>query len=340
MWQSSSMTAEPQSQVLAPEEFQKILSDDWSLTDKQILQPDEFDSILQQDKKTQNVNLIRKPATSFDSVFSSIQRAAKGSQESNSLWDLVGDSNKFSFEPILDSAWNTKESTKVVDKPDKTDDYTVEKPSNKASHATLDISTLFCTPEQVSPATFDLTTLFSVPEQPPSTPMEDLPGSPKLSTGSPKGFHGSQVAIKRLNGRQSPEVFELGPSAFDFEQRNVFADKGKNMYFENKSAEMRMYPSMQQEVEAGILAKLEKEVIGMIKDTESSFQYPCEANNWLYKGKMKPYSKKERALVVKRYREKRSRRNFKKRIRYACRRKYAINRPRVGGRFAKSTPKN
>mmetsp|Transcript_9419 Transcript_9419/g.12967 ORF Transcript_9419/g.12967 Transcript_9419/m.12967 type:complete len:282 (+) Transcript_9419:256-1101(+) len=60
-----------------------------------------------------------------------------------------------------------------------------------------------------------------------------------------------------------------------------------------------------------------------------------EADEWGYKGKVKPYTPEERAEVVRRYREKRARRNFGKLVRYRCRRNFAVNRPRVGGRFTK-----
>jgi len=54
-----------------------------------------------------------------------------------------------------------------------------------------------------------------------------------------------------------------------------------------------------------------------------------------YKGPVRQYTKEERQRVLRRYREKRSRRVFKKKVRYECRRKFAMKRPRIGGRFVK-----
>lgn len=45
------------------------------------------------------------------------------------------------------------------------------------------------------------------------------------------------------------------------------------------------------------------------------------------------YTKAERAAKILRYREKRARRNFTKRVLYGCRKEFADSRPRVGGRF-------
>jgi len=45
------------------------------------------------------------------------------------------------------------------------------------------------------------------------------------------------------------------------------------------------------------------------------------------------YTRSERAAKLLRYREKRARRNFTKRVLYGCRKRFADSRPRVGGRF-------
>jgi len=47
------------------------------------------------------------------------------------------------------------------------------------------------------------------------------------------------------------------------------------------------------------------------------------------------YSKAERQRKIARYRAKRARRNYDKRILYECRKNFADRRPRVGGRFVK-----
>ena len=48
-----------------------------------------------------------------------------------------------------------------------------------------------------------------------------------------------------------------------------------------------------------------------------------------------PYTRKERARLLDIYRQKRGHRRFGKRVTYQCRKKFADNRPRVGGRFVK-----
>jgi len=45
------------------------------------------------------------------------------------------------------------------------------------------------------------------------------------------------------------------------------------------------------------------------------------------------YTQSERAAKLFRYRQKRTRRNFAKRVLYGCRKRFADSRPRVGGRF-------
>lgn len=48
------------------------------------------------------------------------------------------------------------------------------------------------------------------------------------------------------------------------------------------------------------------------------------------------YSMEERKIRIHRYQQKRSQRNFNKKIKYACRKTLADSRPRVRGRFAKN----
>ena len=50
------------------------------------------------------------------------------------------------------------------------------------------------------------------------------------------------------------------------------------------------------------------------------------------------YSIEERQEKIRRYREKKLQRNFKKTIKYTCRKTLADSRPRVHGRFAKHVP--
>jgi len=45
------------------------------------------------------------------------------------------------------------------------------------------------------------------------------------------------------------------------------------------------------------------------------------------------YTRAERAAKIQRFRQKRGRRNFTKRVLYGCRKRFADSRPRVGGRF-------
>lgn len=45
------------------------------------------------------------------------------------------------------------------------------------------------------------------------------------------------------------------------------------------------------------------------------------------------YTRSERAAKLLRYRQKRTRRNYSKRVLYGCRKRFADSRPRVGGRF-------
>ncbi|EFJ19353.1 hypothetical protein SELMODRAFT_419178 [Selaginella moellendorffii] len=52
--------------------------------------------------------------------------------------------------------------------------------------------------------------------------------------------------------------------------------------------------------------------------------------------KANKYTPEERKAKLERYRQKRSERNFQKKIKYACRKTLADSRPRVRGRFAKN----
>jgi len=52
-------------------------------------------------------------------------------------------------------------------------------------------------------------------------------------------------------------------------------------------------------------------------------------------GNVREYTKLEKKIILKRYKEKKRKRSFKKVIRYECRRKFAVSRPRIGGRFVK-----
>jgi len=50
------------------------------------------------------------------------------------------------------------------------------------------------------------------------------------------------------------------------------------------------------------------------------------------------YTKAQRRAKIIRYREKRDRRTFKRKVLYTCRKAFADTRPRVGGRFVKTNP--
>lgn len=50
------------------------------------------------------------------------------------------------------------------------------------------------------------------------------------------------------------------------------------------------------------------------------------------------YNKEEKSQIIKRYLAKKRSRKFRKVIRYACRKRFADKRPRVGGRFVKMKP--
>jgi len=52
-------------------------------------------------------------------------------------------------------------------------------------------------------------------------------------------------------------------------------------------------------------------------------------------GNMRQYTRDEKRIILEKYKEKKRKRSFRKVIRYECRRKFAVSRPRVGGRFVK-----
>jgi len=52
-------------------------------------------------------------------------------------------------------------------------------------------------------------------------------------------------------------------------------------------------------------------------------------------GNMREYTRDEKRILLARYREKKRKRSFRKVIRYECRRRFAVSRPRIGGRFVK-----
>eukprot|EP00466_Bigelowiella_natans_P003276 jgi/Bigna1/142654/aug1.72_g17362 len=58
----------------------------------------------------------------------------------------------------------------------------------------------------------------------------------------------------------------------------------------------------------------------------------------LQPGQIHIYNKEEKAQIIRRYLAKKKSRKFRKVIRYACRKRFADRRPRVGGRFVKMKP--
>jgi len=66
------------------------------------------------------------------------------------------------------------------------------------------------------------------------------------------------------------------------------------------------------------------------------FQYEAEQEHMAGPGDIitiGTYTKSERLTKLRHYRQKRSKRNFSKRVLYGCRKEFADSRPRVGGRF-------
>jgi len=55
-------------------------------------------------------------------------------------------------------------------------------------------------------------------------------------------------------------------------------------------------------------------------------------------GQIHVYSREEKQQIIRRYLAKKKTRRFRKVIRYACRKRFADRRPRVGGRFVKMKP--
>ncbi|CAM9365428.1 unnamed protein product [Heterosigma akashiwo] len=79
-----------------------------------------------------------------------------------------------------------------------------------------------------------------------------------------------------------------------------------------------------------------------LEKQEGSLPLParCHAFTHLYNrgGRVGIYTPQERGAILERFRQKRERRIWKKKIRYGCRKNLADKRLRVKGRFVKSAP--
>jgi hypothetical protein len=91
---------------------------------------------------------------------------------------------------------------------------------------------------------------------------------------------------------------------------------------------MGMRPMMRRVFSAGDIQTLNGMQGGLSGSASPSF----EDGNY----RVGKYSMEERKIRIHRYQQKRTQRNFNKKIKYACRKTLADSRPRVRGRFAKN----
>lgn len=82
------------------------------------------------------------------------------------------------------------------------------------------------------------------------------------------------------------------------------------------------------------LPPLEEEHMTDNPDTIANF-FEKYASIYNQNGRVGIYTKEERSAIIQRYREKRKRRNWKKQVRYTCRKDLADRRIRIRGRFVK-----
>jgi len=165
-----------------------------------------------------------------------------------------------------------------------------------------------------------LTDLSLHPWSPQKEKLTSLPAPLQFSLGSEpseKTEHGERV----LSGLTSLKGLQTGTS-------NVRQPAKETSGADDRTDTTTSSPSSPSSSTASSVRKVIRKVNHKVRITP-------DENFSFYKGHIKPYTKEERQRVLRRYREKRSRRVFKKKVRYECRRKFAIKRPRVGGRFVK-----
>jgi len=327
MFQGMHRTEKPypsdlRSQVLQPHEFRRILSTEWgyggdqALTDMQILEPKEFESFLSNEKY-----VAPSRAVSFDRSITIPQPGPKEGTFFDHLFDfdqnlgikaLNGDSDTTDYIIPTQSV--------VTDSPPL-------KPKKAESTFEADLLQGFSlSPQAQAP----------VAQAPVATQREQAEMETRsfLDVSVPKRGHNALVNLRDLD-------FLLDDS--DLSARSETASQ-KESPSGSPKRELRRRREEITTVKQNPLVFLETSLepralqadqLGNRRVEKNIDPIQADAERWGYKGKVRPYTKDERAEVVRRYREKRSKRNFKKRVRYRCRRNFAVNRPRIGGRFVK-----
>mmetsp|Transcript_19511 Transcript_19511/g.30973 ORF Transcript_19511/g.30973 Transcript_19511/m.30973 type:complete len:362 (+) Transcript_19511:53-1138(+) len=340
-------------QVLQPHEFQRFLAEDWagipsrSLSDQQILAPEEFESFLNNES-----NSPLQKAISSESINENCFGLSLASKEMNfdaNFFDRIDQELNIGKQGSRTMSFNStpKESGLLIDSPPLKAKIQVE-PLNFDQILQLpsDFPDLLLMDEVLNDKTEkgrdnaeaaisgEERNIESHEQRFKSRSVEisphvsgDLPLSTTINESSflsgeltgelPKGGDGECLFGHSADTGGGMPRINIKPQ--DMVLTSIWNDKIESKTISDDTAT----------VTQSIKPKPKKRKRGRRKKKEP------EPDEWGYKGKVKPYTPEERAEVVRRYREKRARRNFGKLVRYRCRRNFAVNRPRVGGRFTK-----
>ncbi|CAK9200912.1 unnamed protein product [Sphagnum troendelagicum] len=124
----------------------------------------------------------------------------------------------------------------------------------------------------------------------------------------------------------------------------VLRSNEETVEFKNIKAEERVYPAQQVEISlphtlyANGDSRLYMELNGVVSGLTSPASSAVSMNGSVSPthGRVGRFTLEERRQLLQRFQQKRTQRNFNKKIKYACRKSLADKRPRVRGRFARN----
>ncbi|KAL7247596.1 hypothetical protein ACSBR2_002501 [Camellia fascicularis] len=157
----------------------------------------------------------------------------------------------------------------------------------------------------------------------------------RYSSSSRCSSYGSPSSLTSYS-TPSPSLMQRSVSTQSLQKNNNNNNNSNNGY--RKMAELMMESENSPVVVRRVFSTVDLQGINIMQHCHRSESPLSNEHISIIQGMSKAcrYSPEEKKERIERYRSKRNQRNFNKKIKYACRKTLADNRPRIRGRFAKN----